>query len=426
MVVLVGVIVLYAGLITYRLFTGGTQAGNTDDGQQTSFWENMTNAIGLNSRKLKGERDGKINFLLTGVPGEENIGPDLTDSIMYVSVDINKKVVNMFSIPRDLYLQIPGFGYNKINSAYSLGKNYQVAGGGMGLLLDTVEDVVGQNIDYYVKIDFSGFVKVVDALGGIDVVVDEDIYDYLYPDEYDGYKVFSLEAGPQHLDGETALKYVRSRQTTSDFDRSKRQQKVLVAIKEAFLGQGIVGGAKALVQIIDIVSDHLETNLEIWEWERIAKLVRDWDSDINYNVYNFDNSAEGFLVDGSVDGMYILQPYGGDFSQIHDFVDLVISGNNDSIIRSNIDLVVYNATNRVGLAGGFADIMTEKGYNIIMIDNASELREDSVFQCNSEKDIDILEEDLTEWKFSRSKDIVENSNLADCVLVLGNNFEMES
>ncbi|MFA4931139.1 MAG: LCP family protein [Patescibacteria group bacterium] len=424
--ILAGVVVLYAGLIGYRVMSGGqVSGGENNDSGQTSFWTNFTNSIGLNTQKLKGENKGRVNVLVVGVAGGDNVAPDLTDTVIFASVNIKEKKVSMFSIPRDLYLEIPGFGYNKINSAYSLGKNYQVAGGGMGTLIDTVKVVTGQDIDYYVKIDFDGFVQAVDALGGIDVVVDEDIYDYLYPDEMGGYELFALDAGPQHLDGVTALKFVRSRQTTSDFDRAKRQQKALVAMKDAFLDQGIVGGTKVLIQLIDIVSDHLETDLQVSEWERAATIIKDIGDDLAIDMHVFDNTAEGFLVDGDVNGMYVLQPYAGDFEDIHQFVDNILSGDNEKVNNSQVHFEVLNGTNRVGLAGSFADVLTKKGYSVDLIDNTMETSPESTVSCKKK---DYLDETIKyledEWGV-RFDSFLSDDKIVDCTLVLGNNFNLE-
>lgn len=426
-VILVGVVVLYIGLIGYRVASGGESSGASNDatGEESGFWTNLTNSIGLNTRRLKGESEGRVNVLVVGVPGEGNIGPDLTDTIMFASVNVKDKKVSIFSIPRDLYLEVPGFGYNKINSAYSLGKNYQVAGGGIDTLKDTVEEVVGQDIDYYAKIDFSGFVEAVDALGGIDVMVEEDIYDYLYPDGYGGYQLFTLDAGQQHLDGETALKYARSRQTTSDFDRARRQQKTLVAMKDAFLSQGIIGGTKTLIQLIDIVSDHLETDLTVAEWERVANIIKDWGGDVEINMHVFDNSAEGFLMDGNVNGMYVLQPYGGDFEMIHDFVEKIISGQDEEFANSQVHFEILNATNRVGLAGSFATVLEEEGYTIDIIDNAMESEDVSLVSCKDKeylKDVVSYLEDG--WEFEEDE-YLSDDKIVDCTLILGDNFVLE-
>lgn len=420
-------IVLYIALIGYRIAAGESVVGGNTGNQNSDsgFWSNITNSIGLSTKKLKGEREGRINVMLVGVSGGENAGPDLTDSLIFASVDTKNKKIDMFSIPRDLYLEVPGFGYSKINAAYSLGKNYQAAGGGIDLLKDTVSEVLNQNIDYYVKIDFEGFVKIIDALGGVDVVVDEDLYDNLYPDGNYGYQVFSLTKGKQHLDGETALMFARSRETTSDFDRSKRQQKLLLAMKQAFLSKGAIGGAKLLIQLVDIVSKNLETDVKVWEWERIATLAKDWGDDLVVKNHAFDNSAEGFLVDGNIDGMYVLQPYGGDFSLIKEYVAGVLSGKGDDS-NKKFTFDVLNGTNRVGLASKASEVLKQDGYEVGEVGNSDEVLEKSTAYCRDGKDMKDTVKYLEKQYGFEVQQNGQNEDLVnvDCKLILGNNFSI--
>ncbi len=414
--------VLYTGLVGYRLVTAQVGAEKTQTGEDGGFWSNISNSMGLNTRRLTGERDGHVNVLLTGVAGGDNTAPDLTDTIMFVSVDTQNHELDMFSIPRDLYVEVPGFGYSKINAAYSMGKNYNVAGGGMSVLEDTVTNVVGQDIDYYVKVDFDGFVQAVDLLGGIEVNVENDIYDYMYPDGYGGYQVFSVQAGRQHMDGETALKYSRSRQTTSDFDRARRQQQVLLGMKEAFLSKSLVEGATILVQMIDVISNHLETDLKIWEWERVVKLVRDWGDDISINNFVFDNTAEGMLMDSSSGEIYTLVPRAGDFSEIHDFVQNQID--TQGIKEKEIlTMSIHNGTNRVGLASKAGELVEGDGNIVTELDNWDEDVTESFVKCNKDK-MELAEDYFSKWDIvvESSDEVYEDK---DCVLVLGDNFEIQ-
>ncbi len=419
-----GLFVLYTGLVGYRLVTADTSATNvSEDGDDGGFWSNLGDSIGLNSRRLKGERDGHVNMLVVGVAGGNNIAPDLTDTIMFVSVDIENNEIDMFSIPRDLYVEVPGFGYSKVNAAYSLGKNYQAAGGGIDVLADTVSDIVGQDIDYYVKIDFDGFTKAVDLLGGVDVDVTEDLYDYLYPDGYEGYQVFAVDAGWQHMDGDTALKYARSRQTTSDFDRARRQQQVIMAMKDSFLSKGMIEGAKVLVQLIDVVSEHLETDLSFWEWERIASIARDWGDDVSVNSFVFDNTFEGMLMDSSTDGLYILVPRAGDFDEIHEYVDdqMNTTGKKESEI---IGFEVFNATNRIGLAGSFAEVIEEDDHTVVEIGNSEDNLEESEVYCSSDK-IKAAKKYLSKWNIDNISEDDSLNEGVDCKILIGSNFELE-
>ena len=154
-----------------------------------------------------------------------------TDAIHIVSIQRTRAVVSVISIPRDLYVYIPGDGMNRINMADYHGEATGYPGGGWGNLRDTLLYNLGIRADYYVRTDFDGLIGIVDALGGIDVPVHCRLSDHWpYPDASGQYPIFTLEPGVHHLDGEHALWYARSRMTTSVFSRERRQQQVLQAI----------------------------------------------------------------------------------------------------------------------------------------------------------------------------------------------------
>jgi len=202
----------------------------------------LINIIGIFGEPLKQDQYGTINVLLLGTGNSEHDGADLTDTIILASIDQKNKLVPMLSIPRDFYVDVPELGGGmKINSLYEEGKKKFSSLKGIEYLQTEVEKMTGMKIHYFVKINFNGFKDIVDALGGVDVYVDEAIHDTSYP--LDGtilYQTFDLAAGQQTLDGNTALKYARSRKTTSDFDRSKRQQKLLFAIKKKAMTKAIL------------------------------------------------------------------------------------------------------------------------------------------------------------------------------------------
>src|SRR3989338_3677692 len=131
--------------------------------------------------------------------------------------------------------------------------------------------VANLDLQYYVKVDFKAFVQVVDAMGGIEVNVEQAIHDPYYPNATeDGYQTFTIAAGPQMLDGETALKFVRSRKTTSDFDRARRQQKVLAALREKALSKQILGNPKRIKKIYASIENNLSANLSLREMIALA------------------------------------------------------------------------------------------------------------------------------------------------------------
>ncbi len=171
----------------------------------------------------------RVNLLLLGSdrrPGER-IGR--TDTIIFASIDPDEPSVRLLSIPRDLWVYIPGWGFNKINTAYVHGELARYPGGGYGLLQDTLRYNLGLTAHGYALVDFGGMRTIIDTLGGVDVNVRCPLYDvFPDPDNPAITGTLSLPApGRYHLDGQQALWYMRSRHSTGDFDRSRRQQQVL-------------------------------------------------------------------------------------------------------------------------------------------------------------------------------------------------------
>lgn len=187
----------------------------------------------------------RVNVLLLGIDRRGGTGwGHLTDTIIIVTVDPANKTAGMLSIPRDLQLPIPGNGEDRINTANVWGETQGYPGGGPALLERTIESNFGIAIDYYVIIDFKGFEKIVDTLGGLDVDIPKALHDTKYPDPLPGdpyhYTTIRFDPGLQHLDGESALQYARSRMSTTDFDRAKRQQQLLLAIRSKALSLNLI------------------------------------------------------------------------------------------------------------------------------------------------------------------------------------------
>ncbi len=185
----------------------------------------------------------RINVLLMGIdkrPGEQ--GPFRTDTMIVATFDPKTKTGGMLSIPRDLYVPIPypGIGSDRINTANFYGDLNKYPGGGPGLAKKTVEYNLGIPIHYYVWIDFQGFKKIVDTLGGIDIDVAKPIHDDCYPTDDYGCMVLDIPAGHLHMNGDLALKYARTRHQSSDIDRSKRQMQVILACREKALKLNMV------------------------------------------------------------------------------------------------------------------------------------------------------------------------------------------
>ena len=202
---------------------------------------------------------GKVNILVLGVDQrEEDIGR--SDTLFLITLDVKTKETSLLSIPRDTRVKIPGYGYDKINHAYSLG-NHQ-------LTQKAVEELLGVPVDYYVKVDFAGFSKIVDAIGGVDLDVEKSMY---YEDPYDNL-VIDLQQGNQHLDGASAIKYVRYRDGEGDLGRIERQQKFIRAMMDEVTSPGII---VRLPSIISEVNQTIESDLSLAEMVGLGKALKD-------------------------------------------------------------------------------------------------------------------------------------------------------
>ena len=176
----------------------------------------------------------RVNVLILGLRGGDNQDcPDCTDTMIVLTIDPASKTAGMLSIPRDMWVNIPGFNYNRINAAYTTGELYKLPGGGPALTIKTVEDFLGIPIQYYAQIDFSAFEKMIDDIGGIclDVPVKVDV-GVLYE-----HGTTIVKPGQQCLNGKVALGYARARDTSQgvaggDVQRSQDQQLVIMAIRE--------------------------------------------------------------------------------------------------------------------------------------------------------------------------------------------------
>lgn len=241
--------------------------------------------------------DGTFDILILGTHGT------LTDTIMVASVNEELETVSLISVPRDLFVD-----GRKINEHYGL---Y-----GIDQLKEAVSEVTGLFIDKYAVIDLQAFIDIVDAVGGIDVYVDKAIYDSSYPNGKGGYMVFSLGAGQQHLDGSTALKYVRSRHSTSDFDRASRQQKVMVAVKDKLVGAGDA------LAVFEIISENIDADIGLLEGIGYYGSYKDY----TLKTGNVLTTSNYLYSTYNTYGQYILLPSGGNYEEIQEWIDGIVSG----------------------------------------------------------------------------------------------------
>ena len=223
----------------------------------------------------------------------------LTDSMIIATVDEHKNRITLTSIPRDLYYQ--GRKINELYEYYGVSK-----------LEEALSNITGLNIDKYVIFDFQSFVTLVDSVGGVDVNVEKALTDYQYPTSDKGYETVSFKAGIQHMDGSTALKYARSRHSTNDFDRSKRQHQIIEAAVAKAKSMDIINKLDVSLKIYQSIMDHTETDISFFDAMAYFN---------NYKNFSFQNTetittANYLYSTISTGGQYILLPKVKDFSEI--------------------------------------------------------------------------------------------------------------
>ncbi|MBI5123477.1 LCP family protein [Candidatus Roizmanbacteria bacterium] len=328
--------------------------------------------------QLKETKENRVNLLLLGVGGGTHDGPDLTDTIIFASIDPKTKNVTLVTVPRDLW--VPDLS-NKINTAYTFGEEKR-EGGGLKLAKATVGKVVGQQIDYAVKIDFSGFTKAVDMMGGLDINVANTFDDYAYPVEGKEteacghtdseiidltvkiasgsatdaeafpcrYEHLHFDAGPTHMNGVTALKYVRSRHAEgpegSDFARSKRQEKVISAFKEKLFSAGTLLNPVKISNLVNILQSSIETDVKEDEYDDFVKLAQKVQhgkiNSISIDTGNTTDEPYGLLDNptpsAEFNNAWVVTPRvgNGDYSEIEKYVSCRINGIDCKIGQSGI------------------------------------------------------------------------------------------
>jgi polyisoprenyl-teichoic acid--peptidoglycan teichoic acid transferase len=358
--IVAAVAVTASGLLAFRVWTAiHAISPHAQAADLITLVHAQTDAPGSLGWKIK--HDQRINILLLGYGGPGHEGPYLTDSIMLLSIRPGEREALMVSLPRDLWVKIPALPNNrsmmgKLNSAYAIGtdrRNYpnvrsdwKTATGGGDLAAATVSQVTGQPIDYWVGVDFKAFREVVDALGGIRVNVTTPLDDPFYPrGESHGMMHIHFNPGWQDFNGERALEYARSRETTSDFDRSRRQQVIMLAVRER------VFSLKAIPRLFSLLSalqDNVRTNLRPAEMQQLADLAGKLP---DRQIRRIAIDTSNLLRSGrSGNGQYVLQPMDPSFSALHRYLAMALPDR--SAIEAQLPIQVEDGSGRYWLPYG--------------------------------------------------------------------------
>ncbi len=318
----------------------------------------------------------RVTILVMGLDyrdWEAGDGPPRTDTMILLTVDPLTKTAGMLNVPRDLWVNIPGFDYARINTAYPLGIAYEVPGGGPGLAMQTVESLLGVPIDYYAIIDFFAFEQFIDELGGIYVDVPAEIT----VDPIGKGNTVTLQPGRQLLDGGTALAYARARHTAGgDFDRAQRQQQVILAIKDRAIELGPAQLAARAPAIYRELAAGIHTDLSLDDALRLAWLALDIPAT---SVQRGAIAANAIMMAKSPDGTQdILIPLPDQIRLIRDQVFAsstmaspeLSSGDARANMQSEgASIVVSNGTYVEGLATKTQAYLQSQGANVVGTQN---------------------------------------------------------
>ncbi len=318
----------------------------------------------------------RVNILVLGVDErEDQNGPWRTDTILLFSVDPLNKTAAMLSIPRDLWVPIPGYNEGRINTANYLGDAYGYPGGGPALAAETVRWNLGIPVDYTLRINFRAFVEAVNLIGGIDIYVEQEINDPLYPDSGYGYDPLYIPAGWVHMDGELALKYARTRHSPGgDFDRAERQQQVIRAILDKVTRYDMLPQiAPQALQLWNTISESVETNMTIDEMIRLANLATQIPPEKIRSAVIDENYTMPWETP---DGQQVLVPVRERIRQLRDELFTAIPPvppEQDPAALAAAEaatVMVQNGTLTAGLAQSTAEYLQQQQVNVINFGNA--------------------------------------------------------
>ncbi|MCF6276771.1 MAG: LCP family protein [Candidatus Magasanikbacteria bacterium] len=392
--------------------------------------------------KLEGEKDDRINILLLGMGGLGHDGPFLTDTIIIASIKPSTGEVAMISIPRDLGVYIKGEGWWKINHANHFGEKQKSNQGG-AFATEVISDTFNIDIPYYIRVDFKAFEKIVDDVGGVNVFVENAFKDSQYPAEDDLYKTISFAQGEQEMNGETALEYSRSRHGNngegSDFARARRQQQVILALKEKVFSFSTLANPLKIYNIIKTLDRHITTNMEFADIVTFMKVIKEDLDTKNIKTFVLDNSPNGYLKNiVGANGAYMLQPKTGDFGEINYLIanifeaqpqkPQIVAEQNSPKYYSDAKIEIQNGTWIAGMAARLENKLEKKGFDVGELGNTAERPQQlsGIYIIGSDQKTDTAKALKEELGISIRKlpNNLTFTSSSDILIILGTDFEL--
>jgi LCP family protein required for cell wall assembly len=323
----------------------------------------------------------RVNILLLGIDERETEqGPWRTDTMILATIDPATRTAGLLSIPRDLWVPIPGYNVEgKINTAHFIGDVEKYPGGGPALAMATVQYNLGIPVQYYIRLNFTAFEKLIDLIGGIDIYVDQTIDDPLYPDSGVGYEPLHIDAGWQHMDGRLALKYARTRHTDlGDFDRGRHQRNVLLAVRDKVTQADMLPTLVGKIgPLLDTLGDSVKTNLTLDQIIRLARLASQIDS-TNVQSLAIDPSMTVSYLAPTNPPQDVLVPIREEIRKardrlLHISASAALLAGADDVTRLAAEAArirVENGTLTIGLASRTRDFLAGLGFTVTSFGDA--------------------------------------------------------
>lgn len=423
---------------------------NIDDNKdEENIYSNEVEKKYYKEKEIKKLKENKINILLAWIWGWNHDAPNLTDTIILASINIDTKIISMLSIPRDLYVS---YSLNdetgKINRLFAkhnfLTNSKQKA---MKELRNKVSEITGQDIDYYVNVDFKWFEEIINTIWWIELTLEENFVDYSYPDWNWWYKTLFFKKWTWIFDWENALKYVRSRHSTSDFDRSLRQQQVLSALKEKLSWSYFLTSPLKIKELYEVFVNNVFTDLNLTTLVKLAySLNSNWDfkiisSNINDSCFYWSDTCEKgwFLYVPNRDffnWQSILLINWTDknnldnYKSLNEYTDIIF--NNPELYVENYEINIFNSLRINNLAWLLSNDIVKYWFNIPEINsiwNTTEKYEKSVIYYNNipddSKTIQMLKR-FFKWEFKKIDTPIYSKNNAKIEIIIWEDYLLKN
>lgn len=334
-------------------------------------------------------------FMLFGTATDNPSNPGMADMVMLAALHRESGSVTLLAVPRDLWVYAPDAGMMKLTAVHYHGATHEsIAGGGVGLLMRTLEYNLGVRIDHYAHVDFDGFLRLIDSLGGVTLAVDCVIQDWkLKSRELDkrleeNYELFTLPIGLHTIDADTALWYVRSRRTSSDLDRGRRQQDILRAMWRRIQADGLLN---RLPQVWDAIAANVDTDLTLPLLSRYVPIALTIDAD-SVRAMRFKVGRE--ITQGlspAPQHASILVPQREAIAAL--MQEFVAPPNRNRITRAALRVQVVNASGFKTLAYVAADRLSQEGFRVEIVEEASAPREfNTIYDYSGQNKGSVIED----------------------------------